>query len=60
MRILYRPTPIWQYHEALEYISKCKEKLREDRVPEGEKGKEEIKEEKKEKKKSGAPKVWTF
>ena len=49
-----------QYHEALEYISKCKEKLREDRVREGEKGKEEIKEEKKEKKKSGAPKVWTF
>jgi len=48
-----------QYHEALEYINKCKEKLRENGLPE-EEDKEETKEKTKEKTKSGAPRTWTF
>jgi len=44
-----------QYHEALEYISRCKEKLKEQQPPVEETEKEEKKE-----KKSAAPKVWTF
>jgi outer membrane protein assembly factor BamD len=44
-----------QYHEALEYISRCKEKLKEEQPP-----KEKIKKEEKKEKKSTAPKMWTF
>jgi outer membrane protein assembly factor BamD len=44
-----------QYHEALEYISRCKEKLKKEQLPVDEVEKEEKKE-----KKSGAPKMWTF
>jgi outer membrane protein assembly factor BamD len=44
-----------QYHEALEYISKCNEKLKEKELPVGETDKEETKE-----KKSGAPRIRTF
>ena len=44
-----------QYHEALEYIGRCKEKLRKQRPPVEKTEKEEKKE-----KKSAAPKVWTF
>ena len=47
-----------QYHEALEYISKCREKLRENGPPEKKEDKEETKEKKKEEKKSGAPGMW--
>jgi outer membrane protein assembly factor BamD len=44
-----------QYHEALEYISRCKEKLKEQESPA-----EEIEKEEKKEKKSAAPKMWTF
>ena len=44
-----------QYHEALEYIRRCKEKLRKQAPPVEKTEKEEKKE-----KKSGAPKMWTF
>ena len=44
-----------QYHEALDYISRCKEKLKEQAPPVEETEKEEKKE-----KKSKAPKMWTF
>lgn len=45
-----------QYHEALEYISRCKEKLKEEEPP----IEKTEKEEEKEKKTTGAPKMWTF
>jgi outer membrane protein assembly factor BamD len=44
-----------QYHEALEYISRCKEKLKEQQPPVEKTEKEEKKE-----KKSTAPRMWTF
>ena len=44
-----------QYHEALEYISRCREKIKEKELPVEKTEKEEKKE-----KKSKAPKVWTF
>jgi outer membrane protein assembly factor BamD len=44
-----------QYHEALEYINKCKEKLKEEELPVEKTEKEERKE-----KKPEAPKMWTF
>jgi len=44
-----------QYHEALDYISRCKEKLKEKELPV-----EEAEKEKKKAKKSAAPKMWTF
>ncbi|MGD8984169.1 MAG: outer membrane protein assembly factor BamD [Desulfobacteraceae bacterium] len=44
-----------QYHEALDYINRCKEKLKKQAPPVEETEKEDKKE-----KKSAAPKMWTF
>lgn len=44
-----------QYHEALEYISRCKEKLKKEQPPE-----EKVEKEEKKEKKTNAPKMWTF
>ena len=44
-----------QYHEALEYIGRCREKLKKEQPPE-----EEIEKEEKKEKKTNAPKMWTF